>query len=399
MQESFDHFKTPRQKILWLENGEILGGAELFSLDMFSFLGENFSSPVEIVYAYEDLHSGLKEHIEQIQKILPAHISLRTEKISLPQLREISGKNIWKTIKASAQLRKKIREEKFQYVHANTVRTGFLLSLAGIFLDTKKSFFAHDYTAPKKWLKYGSKVFQKIFACSYPIKNFVHQAGVPYDKIHVIENGVDEEKFLEILQKKNAEKTQKKLIQNFGIIGRIAPWKGQLTVLKAIENLLEEYGRAEYGNLHFHFFGEASDRAEDQEYFERLQHFVSENSLEKNVTFHGFTPLLDALKISDAIIHASEEAEPFGRTPLEGAICEKPVFISNMGTPAQIFEDGKNALFFEPKDAEMLSEKILWAIQNPEKTSEISQNGKKMVAEKFALNLLAKNFWKQLISS
>ena len=393
-QDELEGLHFPVKKILWLENGEIFGGAEMFSLDMLSHVAENFSESLEIHYCSHELHPNLKNRLEEIQKFLPEHISLYTSELFLPPLRNFSPQNIWKLLVSAKTVRKKITTENFDYVHANTPRTGFILSIAGLFLNTKKSFFSHDYTCPQKWLKFGTKTFQKIFACSYPVKDFIHKAGVEFSDISVIENGVNPEDFKQV-QAVVYNTTPQSSLQKFGILGRIASWKGQLTVLKAIENIFEEYGRKteNFGNLEFHFFGEPSDRDEDQEFFIRLKHFVSENSLEKNVFFHGFTPLLEALQKVDAVIHASYEKEPFGRTPLEGAICGKPVFISNMGTPAQIFEDQKTALFFEPRDAEMLSEKIVWAIRNPEKTQEIAQAGKIMVEQNFNLKEISRKFW------
>lgn len=398
-QDELEGLNFPTKKILWLENGEIFGGAEMFSLDMLSHVAENFSESVEIHYCSHELHPNLKNRLEEIQKFLPEHISLHTSELYLPPLRSFSPQNIWNLLVSAKTVRQKITSENFDFVHANTPRTGFILSIAGLLLNTQKSFFSHDYTCPQKWLRFGTKTFQKIFACSYPIKDFIHQAGVEFSDISVIENGVDPEKFSDIFQKTGAGGQYPPLLK-FGILGRISSWKGQLTVLKAIENIFEEYGRKTaplekdaFGNLEFHFFGEPSKRDEDQEFFIRLQHFVSENTLEKNVFFHGFTDLHKALEKVDAVIHASHEREPFGRTPLEGAICGKPVFISNMGSPAQIFEDQKTAIFFEPKDAEMLSEKIVWAVRNPEKTKKIAAAGKQMVEKNFNLSKISRKFW------
>ena len=71
----------------------------------------------------------------------------------------------------------------------------------------------------------------------------------------------------------------------------------------------------------------------------------------------------------------------------------KTCVISRMGTPAQIFEDQKTAIFFEPKDPEMLSEKIVWAVRNPEKTQKIATEGKQMVEKNFNLSKISKKFW------
>ncbi len=378
------------KKILWMENGEIFGGAEMFSLDMFSFLYENFSSPIEIHYCFNSLHPRLEEELHLLQKKLPSHIILLLQKNNFPPLNEVSIKTLWKFFSATCSFRKKIEKEHYDVCYANTVRTAFLLSFGGIGILSKKYFFAHDYTAPKKWLRFGTKGFFKIFSCSYSVKNFLHQEGIVLEKIFTIENGVFPENF-SFLPSSNFPP------KKFGIIGQITEWKGQLTVLKAIKNLFAEYQNKqnpEIEQFQFYFFGEPSEKSKDQEFFIRLQHFILENKLEKNVFFQGFTPLKKALSGIDVLIQASESLEPFGRTPLEGAISEKLVLLSHIGTPAQIFENKKNALFFEAGNPEDLSEKIIWIQKNPEECKKIAHAGKNMVAQKFNLKDISKNFWK-----
>ena len=68
-----------------------------------------------------------------------------------------------------------------------------------------------------------------------------------------------------------------------------------------------------------------------------------------------------------------------------------------MGTPAQIFENKKNAIFFNPKDANDLSEAILATQKNrKEKVQElkkIADSGKELVQKQFKRANLAKKFW------
>lgn len=363
-------------KICWLENGDIMGGAELFSADMLVHIPEDTS--VEV------LMGGNNKSVEQ---------KLQLPKLSLtpfyfPSLKPFSFFTFWSFLKSIFLLQKKIREIKPDVVYANTVRTAMVARFAKYFFprNTKTVYFAHDYTFPQFFgTSFLLSGFSHLFACSYAVKHFLC-SYVSASHIDVIENGVDMNIYHDIPPVVHP-------IRKIGMIGRITPWKGQLTLLHAAYDLKNAHHELPF---RFFIFGEPSEKKEDQEYFEHLHHFVEENNLDGIVSFRGFVPSVQAMSEVDLVVHAPNEPEPFGRVPIEAAAARRMLCISQMGTPAQIFEDKKTALFFQPNDALGLAECLRQAYLDAPLGEYCIENAYTMVQDQFSLSLITADFWKTM---
>ena len=97
--------------------------------------------------------------------------------------------------------------------------------------------------------------------------------GVPPEKIKVIYNGADPEKFHPTPPVKKARPQ----VMNMGLI---FPLKGQLDLIQAAVTV-----RAKIPDVEFRFYGKASDEA----YFAKCQELVRQHNLEETINFAGFT--------------------------------------------------------------------------------------------------------------
>jgi glycosyltransferase involved in cell wall biosynthesis len=77
----------------------------------------------------------------------------------------------------------------------------------------------------------------------------------------------------------------------------------------------------------------------------------------------GLIPFQDDIarvyRALDVIVHASTQPEPFGRTIVEAMACARPVIVARAGGAAELFEEGVNALGFEPGNAAQLTEAMI----------------------------------------
>jgi glycosyltransferase involved in cell wall biosynthesis len=379
-----------RKKIAWLENADIMGGAELFSLEMIDSISSLYDKPLEI-----DIFSGgnngmISAHIAKISKKFPNYITLTQQDIYLPKLKPISFSKIIDFFSSIYHCIKRIKKGNYDIVYANTVRAGIVLGLASIFLrkNTKTVFMAHDYTFPPFLLRWILPRFTQVLACSYSVKDYLIQNGLNSWKAEVVENGIDINKF-------NLIPSIKAPFFHIGIIARITEWKGQMLVLKAAKWIKKE--AKDYPFL-FSFYGIESNKKEDIDYKKKLLKYVKDNNLE-NVKFKGFTPIETALSENSIIIHSATENEPFGRVPIEVAAGERILCLSNKGYPSTIFEDKKNAFFFESGNYESLAHTLIIISHNKDKSLEIAKKGRILVKEKFNLSILSKRFWNFILSS
>ncbi len=375
----FDFLYDMTSKILYLENGDILGGAELFSLDFFKSIREKKSQTQEYIIGLGNVRSGVwKKWTEELE----VNSSFRMLSVFLPQLKPFSIQSIGRWIRASWELKKTIAEEQITHVHANTVRTFLIAGLCLIFLPKhiQFSFFAHDFTAPSLFLRLFSKRCFQVLACSEDVSQYLREAGVPAEKTIIIPNGVDPQKFAHIPPFITEEISQRPL--KIGILGRIDEWKGQHIFVKSAKIFLETFPDAQ-----FFVFGEPTEHdPKTLEFYEGLKIYVKMNHLENNIFFCGFVPPEKAFEKIDIVVHASTEKEPFGRVPIEGAMAGKCLIISAIGMPMHIFTDRENALFFEPKNAFDLAQKIKIVWENRLYLQTMAESAKKLAEEKFLLS-------------
>lgn len=137
-----------------------------------------------------------------------------------------------------------------------------------------------------------------------------------------------------------------------GLVGRLAPWKGQDLFLRA-------FARAFAGapGVRARIVGSAMFGEED--YAASLQELVEELGLSGRVDLLGFVEDVPSVLAGlDVLAHTSVIPEPFGQVVIEGMAAALPVVASGEGGPAEVITDGVDGLLFTPRDEVSLSEAL-----------------------------------------
>ena len=133
-----------------------------------------------------------------------------------------------------------------------------------------------------------------------------------------------------------------------GMVGRLAPWKGQDVFLTA-------FAHADLGPAARAVVVGAALFGED-EYAASLVAQADRLGIGERVDFRGFREDVEAeLDRLDVLVHASVEPEPFGQVVVEGLAAGLPVVASRAGGPAEILTDGVDGLLVAPGDADALA--------------------------------------------
>ncbi|MGH9280738.1 MAG: glycosyltransferase family 4 protein, partial [Acidimicrobiales bacterium] len=136
-----------------------------------------------------------------------------------------------------------------------------------------------------------------------------------------------------------------------GIVGRLAPWKGQHVFLEAFARAFPS-GGADAVIVGSALFGE-------DDYARRLESDAAELGLDARVEFRGFREDIEhELSRLDVLVHASTVAEPFGQVVVEGMAVGLPVVASGAGGPAEVVEDGVTGLLYPPSDVAALAARL-----------------------------------------
>ena len=135
-----------------------------------------------------------------------------------------------------------------------------------------------------------------------------------------------------------------------GIVGRIAPWKGQHVFLEAFS------GAFPHGRELAVVVGAPLFRESEEAYARHLHDLASDLGLDDRVEFRGFREDVESeLARLDILVHASVIPEPFGQVVIEGMGFGLPVVAASAGGPTEVIEEGVNGLLYQPGDVEALA--------------------------------------------
>jgi glycosyltransferase involved in cell wall biosynthesis len=145
----------------------------------------------------------------------------------------------------------------------------------------------------------------------------------------------------------------------FGIVGRLAPWKGQHVFLEAFAIAFagsDTRARIVGGAL----FGE-------EEYERELHEQVRELAIGGQVEFRGFREdVWRELAEIGVLVHCSTVPEPFGQVVLEGMAAGLPVVAADAGGPAELITNDVDGLLVAPGDAAALAAALERLTTDPE---------------------------------
>lgn len=134
-----------------------------------------------------------------------------------------------------------------------------------------------------------------------------------------------------------------------GMIGRLAPWKGQDVFLRAFARAFRD-GQETATIVGSALFGE-------DHYAAGLQGLARDLGIAERVEWRGFRDDIWAeLARLDVLVHASVLPEPFGQVVVEGMAAGLAVIAAGAGGPTEIITNGHDGVLVPPGDVEALAE-------------------------------------------
>jgi glycosyltransferase involved in cell wall biosynthesis len=153
-----------------------------------------------------------------------------------------------------------------------------------------------------------------------------------------------------------------------GMVGRLAPWKGQDVFLRAFAQAFPE------GDQRAIIVGAPLFGAAEVAYAERLCRLVEELDIASRVEFRGHREDVgEELQAMDVLVHASTIPEPFGQVIIEGMSAQLPVLASRGGGPEQIITDGVDGLLYRRGDANALAALLRRLDEEPELRTQLAR--------------------------
>ena len=205
---------------------------------------------------------------------------------------------------------------------------------------------------------------------------WVKRTGVSRDKIFVVYNGIDLEKFKSLKTNKPAGLKEFNCSENDKIIcvpARLHPMKGHHDLLAAVQQYFQNKT-----DIKFLLVGDGPLRQE-------IENFLKKNRLQDSVKILGFRKdIADIMRLSDLIVLPSISLEALPYVLIEAMACSKPVVATNFSGIPEVVEDNVTGLLVPRKNPQALADAINRLLENPQKAAGMGEAGRKRVETLFA---------------
>lgn len=220
-------------------------------------------------------------------------------------------------------------------------RTRVILNLHGSFLMMDKR---RQYLDARFW-RMADRI---IVPSNFSKEEHIRIARISPDKISVIQNGLDSDRFRKIPIASSDEQEV-----HFGIIARLVPLKGHKILLHAFAKIIHCHPKSQ-----LIIVGDGPARS-------TLETLATELGIKHNTRFTGNLENIPEIlrEIHVAILPSFTENFPI--SVLEALAAGRPVIATNVGGIPEAIDDGKNGFLIPTGDPDSLASAMLRFIENP----------------------------------
>lgn len=224
----------------------------------------------------------------------------------------------------------------------------------------------------------------KFVAVSEDLKSFlVEQVGINENKITVVHNGIDIEKF------KSSTFTRKEIRHGLGlvqndyviiVVAALFEMKGHADLVKSLTKLDDIQQ-----NLKVLFIG-------DGPYRKQLEELTTQLGLENTILFTGFRDDISGLLSASDLFVLPSYSEGLPISVLEAMSVGLPVVATDVGGMREIIKDGETGYLVPAKDVDELAVTIRRCIENKDITEAVSRAGRAYVRAEFSMESMLGNY-------
>lgn len=228
-----------------------------------------------------------------------------------------------------------------------------------------------------------ARLFKKIVAVSEETKeNLIRYEGIPEEKIIVINNGIDHDKYGITLGQRDARKKfgvdQFESIIGLGVV--LTEQKGIVHLIRAASSVL-----AHYPNTGFVVAGDGKIRPQ-------LQSLVSEQGLADRFIFIGATKEIPAFLQCLDIYVLPSEWEGLPLVILEAMAAKRCIVASGVGGVPKVLTDGEEGLLVPPGDPGALAEALIRALGDRELRQKLAANAYERFVRGFTVQSMVRSY-------
>ena len=358
-------------KVLFLDHAGVLGGAELYLLDLAKHYAAHHPGSKVMLFSDGPFRARLDRAGVDVEVV---QTDSRVTEVSREDrggggLRAVPG-----LLRLVAQVARAARG--FDLIFANSQKAFVVAALAGKLARRPVVWCLHDIltaahfssTNRRLVVALANHLTAQVIANSHATAA-AFAAGGGRAPVTVIHNGIDPAPFGAVTPNEVVALREELDVGDAPVVSvfsRLSPWKGQHVLLEALQQLPDVHALLVGEAL----FGEAA-------YAEELKARAKASGLSARVHFLGFRSDIPALmKLSDVVLHTSTAPEPFGRVIVEGMLAGRPVVATNAGGAREIISQNEGGVLVEPGDPDALSAALARLLEQPEEASALAERGR-----------------------
>jgi glycosyltransferase involved in cell wall biosynthesis len=289
-------------------------------------------------------------------------------------------------IGAASRLARFARAGRFDILHAHTARAHAIGLLARLLGAPQKLVVARRLDFPVSTnlfgrLKYRSRRIDLFLAVAAAIREILVAAGVPSERVRVVNSSIDLARFEEARQRRKSDiravREELGLPADATLVGNVAALAGhkaQCDLIAAMPDLLERTPTA-----HLVIVGEGKERASLTSQVHRL-------GLTERVHFLGFRRDVPLLLAAFDIFAISSKLEGFCNSVLEAFAVGVPVVATRAGGLPEMVLHEDTGLLTPVQAPPALAEAMTRLIDNPALAAKVAASGRHLVESEYTVD-------------
>jgi len=223
----------------------------------------------------------------------------------------------------------------------------------------------------------------------YARQRITQRFGIPPTKVRMVPNGVDTESFKplprssQLLERYQLRETAKVVM----CVARIAPYKFQMTLVRAIPSILDAVP-----NAIFVFVGPIDDPT----YFGRIQEFVATHDLDDAVVFTGGVDprLVPQYHCMVDVFVLPSLAEGMPLVLLEAMSCGRAIVASSLPQHVEVAEQDDSMLLADPGSAPAIAKAVVDILQDDSLRLRLQEKARRLAVLAYDWKVMAQTMLK-----
>ncbi len=303
----------------------------------------------------------------EVMPLAPSLRDLRRERVRFGGASPVA---LWRTLSYVARLALRVRRLRPEVVHTNSLKSGVYGALAAKAAGAPVAWHVRDRIS-RDYIPRAAVMLVRAMV-AWLADAVIANSQSTLDTLPARGRAVGRWVIADSVEPSPRERVAAARVRTFGMLGRIAPWKGQDLFLRAFARAFPD-GPERAVLVGSPMFGE--------EGYERELHELAQSlGLAGRVEFRGFREdIWHELASFDVLVHASVIPEPFGQVVLEGMAAGLAVLAPDEGGPADVIEDGRTGRLFASRDEASLASAMRALRDSPQECERLGGHARRAV--------------------